>query len=381
MTLKQLTPLFEAITKAHGKPFVVGGFVRDTLMGLDPKDIDIEVHEMDVFDLIDLLKRFGKVDEVGKSFGVLKLRFKGMDLDISMPRTERKLGQGHTDFAIDVNPFLGIKKALARRDFTINAMAFDMTTGEPVLVDPFGGASDIKAGVLRHVGPAFAEDPLRVLRAVQFAARFGMVLATDTILMCRSLVPELLSTISDERIWGEFEKIGAKGRDLKCFAIAIEDVGLQGVFGIITKPRFATMTELTGELDGQSIRIPLVLAACGVDPDKFRAMPKDVARDIRDLQLAAHTTWGIESSRRIARQFRRITFLDALRIRPSLSAEVDPRVWTGPIPVPVTGFDLIEAGIKPGPGMGEKLAMITAFVDRDPDLTKEDAISLALQVG
>lgn len=376
MTLEQLTPLFEAITKAHGKPFVVGGFVRDQLLGLDPKDIDIEVHEMDVFDLIDVLRKLcGKVDDVGKSFGVLKARFAGLDLDISMPRTERKLGTGHTEFAIDVNPFLGIKKALARRDFTINAMAFDMSSGEPVLVDPFGGARDLKDGILRHVGPAFAEDPLRVLRAVQFAARFDMVLANDTILMCRSLVPELLSTISDERIWGEFEKIGAKGRSIRAAAIALEDVGLQGVFGVITSPRFTTMEDLL-DRDLGDRRVPIVLAAAGVDPGKFKAMPKDIARDIRDLQMLAGTTMGVVGSRRLARILKRVTFREATLIRPSLMNEIDPAVLVKPLPVPVTGNDLIELGMKPGPEIGEALRLITHVTDSLGSMTREAGLAL-----
>lgn len=185
------------------RPRLAGGCVRDGLLGLTPKDFDIEVQGIDFDRLHAILAPFGSTDVVGRSFGVLKLRLGKTEYDFSLPRRESKTGAGHRGFAITPDPTLSDADAAARRDFTINAITCDPFTGE--LFDPHGGQQDLRDRILRHTSPAFIEDPLRVLRAFQFAARFNLTLAPETAALCRGIVhtfPEL----PVERVWGEWEK-------------------------------------------------------------------------------------------------------------------------------------------------------------------------------
>ena len=190
----------EYVKEAGGRAFYVGGFVRDRLLGIENKDVDIEVHGIEPDALYEILGRLGEPLSFGKSFGVFAL--KGEDIDIAMPRRERATGSGHRDFEVDVDPFIGTREAARRRDFTINALMEDVLTGE--LVDHFGGRRDLDEGVIRHIDPAtFIEDPLRVLRGAQFAARFGFAIAPDTTELCRGID---LSALSRERVEEEMKK-------------------------------------------------------------------------------------------------------------------------------------------------------------------------------
>lgn len=190
----------EYVREAGGRVFFVGGFVRDRLLGIDNKDVDIEVHGIEPDALYGILKKAGEPLTYGKSFGVFGI--KGESIDIAMPRREHATGRGHRDFEIDVDPFIGTQAAARRRDFTINSMMEDVLSGE--LIDHFGGRSDLEAGIIRHIdADAFVEDPLRVLRGAQFAARFGFSVATDTIELCRGID---LSALSAERVEGELRK-------------------------------------------------------------------------------------------------------------------------------------------------------------------------------
>ena len=190
----------EYVRDAGGKTFYVGGFVRDRLLGLDSKDVDIEVHGVQPDELYRILERTGEPLTYGKSFGVFAL--KGEDIDIAMPRRERATGSGHRDFDVEVDPFIGTHEASRRRDFTINSMMEDVLTGE--IVDHFGGRRDLDEGDVRHIDPAtFIEDPLRVLRGAQFAARFNFIIADATIELCRGID---LSTLSRERVEEELKK-------------------------------------------------------------------------------------------------------------------------------------------------------------------------------
>ena len=200
-------PVLHAIAAAGGRPQIVGGAVRDLLRGEAVKDVDIEVYGLAIDRLVELLGRFGRVDAVGRSFGVLKLRLPdGQELDIALPRRESKIGAGHRGFLAAPDPTMTPREAAARRDFTWNALALTHT-GE--LLDFFGGVADLEAGIIRHTTEAFAEDPLRVLRAMQLAARLDMRLAPETAELSRALLPEA-ATLAVERIWGEWQKWALK---------------------------------------------------------------------------------------------------------------------------------------------------------------------------
>ena len=190
----------ELVAKSDGQAFFVGGYVRDSLLGLDTTDMDIEVHGISPSALESILDTLGQRIEIGKSFGVYNL--KGYSLDIAMPRKEKALGMGHRDFSVEVDPFIGTKQAAMRRDFTVNALMQDILAGQ--IIDHFGGLKDISAGLIRHVNDdSFPEDPLRVLRAAQFAARFGFTVADETIALCRRMQ---LGFLPGERIAGELKK-------------------------------------------------------------------------------------------------------------------------------------------------------------------------------
>ncbi len=196
--------------------------MRDWLCGRPAKDFDIEVLGVSGEQLASTLSRFGATDPVGKSFGVIKLRLAGVDYDFSLPRRETKTGAGHRGFDVGVDPFLPIADALARRDFTLNAMALDPLTGE--LIDPHGGQIDLVAGVLRHTSSAFTEDPLRVLRAMQFAGRFNLVLAPETAALCRSISATYLE-LPVERVWVEWEKWAAHSRHPSAGLRVLQETG------------------------------------------------------------------------------------------------------------------------------------------------------------
>ncbi len=192
--------LADAVRRSGGRALLVGGCVRDWLMQQQPKDWDVEVYNLAPATLRELLESFGRVDAVGEAFTVYKL---GADLDVSIPRRERKHGRGHRAFVIEGDPSMTFEEALRRRDFTINAILQDPLTGE--LIDPFDGQMDIDNKILRAVSnETFAEDSLRVLRAAQFAARFEFDIEPETIEMCRAID---VTDLPRERIWGEMEKL------------------------------------------------------------------------------------------------------------------------------------------------------------------------------
>ncbi|MBA2703100.1 MAG: HD domain-containing protein [Blastocatellia bacterium] len=197
---EKVVALATAVRDAGGRALLVGGCVRDLLMKIEPTDWDLEVYNVEPFKLRALLDEFGPVNVVGEAFTVYKL---GSDLDVSLPRRERKSGRGHRAFAIEGDPSMSIEEATRRRDFTINAILQDPLTEE--IIDPFNGRADIAAGLLRVVSnETFAEDSLRVLRAAQLAARFEFDIAPETAELCRAID---LSDLPAERIWGEMEKL------------------------------------------------------------------------------------------------------------------------------------------------------------------------------
>ncbi len=214
--------VLNAIYDAGFHPYIVGGSVRDALLNLPQKDIDIEVYGGDAEDFIKAIKPLGKVDEVGKSFGVIKLQIGKEDFDISLPRKERKTGDGHRAFDIEPDPFMSLDDATARRDYTINALMYDHRLG--FIVDKHGGYEDLENKILRHVSDAFDEDPLRVLRGVQMSSRFGFTLHPDTITKAQSLLNEY-STLAVERVQIEFQKLYEKGKSTQNALQVLQQTG------------------------------------------------------------------------------------------------------------------------------------------------------------
>ena len=204
-----------AVRDAGGRALVVGGWVRDRLLGRESPDVDIEVFGMPGDRLRSVLEGFGRVEAVGESFQVFKLG----DIDVSLPRRDSKAGRGHKGFVVVGDPDMSIEEAARRRDFTINAISWDPLTDE--YFDPFHGREDLERRYLRMVDArTFPDDSLRVLRAVQFVARFNLELDPETRALCRTIQ---LDDLPAERIWGEIEKLLLKAsRPSTGFTLALD---------------------------------------------------------------------------------------------------------------------------------------------------------------
>ena len=204
----------------HGDPYLIGGSVRDSLLGIPSKDIDIEIYGISENDLSNVVDNSlgGKQEQVGKAFGVFKVG----DFDIALPRTETAIGDKHTDFDVELDPNLPLDEAARRRDFTINALMYDYKNNE--ILDFFGGQEDLKSKTIKHVdSDTFVEDPLRVYRAAQFAARFDFSIDPSTKELAQSMD---LSNLPKERVFVEFEKMFLKAATPSTGLQALDDMGV-----------------------------------------------------------------------------------------------------------------------------------------------------------
>lgn len=202
-----------AVRERGGRALVVGGWVRDQLRGHPSKDVDLEVFGIPEGELPALLSSFGRVEAVGQSFAVYKVVANGRSeasrresqtaIDVALPRRDSRTGRGHKGFEVHGDPWMSFEEAARRRDFTINAISWDPLTNE--YIDPFDGRGDLSRRLLRAVDPeTFGDDSLRVLRGVQFAARFEFALEDRTAALCRRIP---LDDLPAERVWGELEKL------------------------------------------------------------------------------------------------------------------------------------------------------------------------------
>jgi tRNA nucleotidyltransferase (CCA-adding enzyme) len=205
---KELQEIFESLCEKGIRPIIVGGFVRDFFLNFESKDIDIELYNIPSLEEVEKnLKQFGKVNSVGKSFGVVKLLYKGLDLDFSLPRVENKDAKGHKGFTITITASLTFKEAAHRRDFTINTIGYDILNKK--ILDPYNGIYDLQKRVLKAVDlQKFGEDPLRVLRAVYFTTKFDLHIQQDLFLLCQDMIDkDILNELPKERIFEELKKI------------------------------------------------------------------------------------------------------------------------------------------------------------------------------
>lgn len=216
--------LASKVKEKGGRAFYVGGYVRDLLLNIPNKDIDIEVHGIAEKDLVAILNEIGEVDYYGRSFGIYALRHE--DIEVALPRSEKVLGTGHRDFEISVDPDMGYKNAALRRDFTINALMMDVLSHE--ILDYFNGTDDLNKGIIRHVNDvSFAEDPLRVYRAAQFASRFGFKIDERTVELCKGIDTFVLSR---ERIEEELKKALLKAKRAEIFFECLKEMNQKDVW-------------------------------------------------------------------------------------------------------------------------------------------------------
>jgi len=229
---EQIIKLAKLVKDSGGRAMLVGGCVRDELMNAEPKDFDVEVYGIEPKKLKEILENLGKVDVVGEAFTVYKI---GNNLDVSLPRREKKISRGHKGFVVEGDPFMAFEEASKRRDFTINAILQDVLTGE--IIDFYGGREDIERKLIRHVSSeTFGEDSLRVLRAAQFAARFEFEIDAETARLCRQID---LTDLPKERIWSELEKLLLKAEK--------PSTGLQNFYDLrVAEQLFPEMQALVG---------------------------------------------------------------------------------------------------------------------------------------
>lgn len=203
-TLKEI---LVQIKKNGGTPYYIGGYVRDKLLGVESKDIDIEVFGLSYETLTNILSQFGKADLVGKSFGVIKVKVDGKDYDFNLPRRDSKNGIGYKGFKITVDHTMTLKEAALRRDFTVNSMSIDMAGN---LIDLFNGQVHLSNKQLIPTSEAFQEDAVRLLRGFQFSARFDFR-ANNLVKRYSDLMNTEFKSLDKSRIWEEWKKWALKG--------------------------------------------------------------------------------------------------------------------------------------------------------------------------
>ena len=217
-------------------PILVGGCVRDSFLNISCKDYDVEIFDINSLNIIEnTLKKYGSVKLVGKSFGVLTLKVDDYDFDFALARTEEKIGLGHNDFKVTTNSKLTYKQAALRRDFTINSIGYDFFKKE--FIDPFNGLNDLKNKTIKHINnTTFIEDPLRVYRAIQFAARFEFKLDNKTKELCKKMVlNDDLKHLAKERIYEEFKKVFLKSKKPSIAFELLRDLGVLKYFSELEK--------------------------------------------------------------------------------------------------------------------------------------------------
>jgi len=408
---KEVVDLCEAIRKAGGRALLVGGCVRDLLVDKVPKDYDLEVYNLPSEKLRDVLLEFGPVNTVGESFAVYKMVFSKtarsaavesspdaapskFEIDVSIPRRESKSGRGHRAFEIHGDPEMTFEEAARRRDFTVNAILYDPLDRN--LIDPYDGARDLERLILRVVDPAtFVDDSLRVLRAVQLAARFEFSIDPRTAELCRSID---LSDLPVERVWGEVEKLLTLARRPSIGLAAALELNAAGKVlpkfanaALADKQRFARVCLAIDEAallaepltEGRRIAVMLSVVTIGLhcsDPKpglERLAIQTLGGFDVRGAVLAVvgerEKVEDFYRRRASAAEFRRLAVrveLDLLyRAIAAFESSRDAAQWFisrarelsvehAPPPPLLKGRHLLELGIEPGPRMGELLRRI-----------------------
>jgi tRNA nucleotidyltransferase (CCA-adding enzyme) len=397
-----------AVRRAGGRAYLVGGTVRDRRLGIPIVDVDLEVFGLDAERVRELLASLGRVDAVGRQFGVFKLTTEGSTIDVGLPRRERTTGDGHRAFDVVPDPHLDVAAAAARRDLTINALLEDPLDG--TLVDPWHGLADLERGILRHVSSAFVEDPLRVLRVVQFAARFGFAIADETAALCRAID---LASLPAERIAVEVSKwllaprpaLGLAALVATGAAKLFPPLGLAGIAPsagseLVTSHRGIRLDAAAARCAGLDDPLAMMLAAL-LAPLPGVAFERDATRDLlatiasgaRRQELASALCEALESAMAQALEppfVRRLALRAPLAALASLAAAegvarsrspargeelaavaASLGVLTAPPRPLLQGRDLLALGLPAGPAVGRLLAaafeaqLDGAFGDRE----------------
>ena len=366
--------LASKVKEKGGRAFYVGGYVRDLLLNIPNKDIDIEVHGIAEKDLVAILNEIGEVDYYGRSFGIYALRHE--DIEVALPRSEKVLGTGHRDFEISVDPDMGYKNAALRRDFTINALMMDVLSHE--ILDYFNGTDDLNKGIIRHVNDvSFVEDPLRVYRAAQFASRFGFKIDERTVELCKGIDTFALSR---ERIEEELKKALLKAERAEIFFECLKEMNQKDVW-------FKGVNNLSCLMKYESNRINadnkyyfmVLLLALDNGLDFIEAFSNN--RELKAYVKRYYELYELINNRTLfTERYLKDSFDDFVYI---LSADEKVKVNSYLENIDkiklnlVSGDELLRRNIKPGENFGRALRDINRLIIEG--MNKEKAIGVVLK--
>lgn len=362
------------VNEKGGRTYYVGGCVRDLFLGKENKDIDIEIHGIDESTLIEILSKFGEPLTYGKSFGIYTIN--GYNIDIALPRKEKKIGSGHKDFDVEINPHIDINDAIKRRDFTINAIYKDVLSGE--IIDPFDGLNDINNKIIKHIDDvSFVEDPLRVLRAAQFASRFEFDVSNKTIELCKSID---IKTLSRERVEEELKKALLKSNKPSIFFKYLKDMNqIDYWFNDINLKYIDKANEYIDKVEN---KYAYLLSSLCLN-SSF-----EIIRFTNDKQIFEYTenmrnniNISLDSDFQINKLFYRlININDFIYLKMSIDDKYNYlfekyEAYKKLIEKPyVTGDDLIKCGFIPNKDFGEIIEFVTNL--RLQGLAKDEALKL-----
>ena len=373
----ELEKIFDKLHNLNLKAVIVGGFIRDFYLGKISKDIDIEVYGLDSIEqLSPILKEFGKVYEVGKSFGVCKLELLNLDLDFSMPRIDSKISDGHKGFLVSTKKELDYKTAASRRDFTINSIGYDTSNKE--ILDPFNGINDIQNKILKIVDEnSFIEDPLRVFRAMGMVARFELEVEKNTFELCAKMIQKkMLRELPKERIFEEIKKVFLKSKTPSFGFVFFKYIGGLSFFDELnisdklwmqtmeSLDSFATNNQNNNTLDNKTnIKLLLVLLSYHLKEEMIVSFiskitnEKDISSEIIQIienskilqnNASKYTLCKIATKVKLQELF---LILDALNFdtKSNYQKALELNIMTKPIPKLLEGRHLISLGLKPSP--------------------------------
>jgi len=391
--LKNLPTILKIISKElyriGATAIIVGGAVRDYYLNLSIKDYDLEIYGLDTLEQLEcILLKYGSVNIVGKSFGVLKFKYDGDEYDFSFPRKESKTGVGHRGFKITIDNNLSFQEASRRRDFTINAMGFEIE--KDIFLDPYNGLLDIKNKKIKHIDDlTFIEDPLRVYRAIQFCARFEFILDEKSFILCQNMVKNnILKTISKERIFEELSKLLLKAEQPSIGFYLMKSLGMLEIFPELETINFRDLDYKNLDIKGMYVLLLRKLKREKIlsflykitDSNKFI---EDISLFIEYYQMGSLFFKNCATDADIKRLATKINISDLTTIakyddkvanswllQKAQELEVDKK----PLKPTVTGKDLINIGLKPSPQFKKILEEIYDLELEGIDYNIEDII-------
>ncbi|OCL93966.1 CCA tRNA nucleotidyltransferase [Aliarcobacter thereius] len=363
---KELENIFDDLKKIKAEPIIVGGSVRDSFLNKKIKDYDIEVFNISsIENLIKLLSKYQEPKFVGKSFGVLKLKFDDLEFDFSLPRTESKIGQKHRDFDVVLDSKLTYEEASKRRDFTINSIGYDYFKNQ--FLDPHNGIDDLKNRKIKHIDDkTFVEDSLRVFRAVQFASRFNFKIDNNTKELCKNIVKNKeLEYLSSERVFEELKKLFLKSKKPSIGLKLLDDLE---IFDISFKKSYKAIDKLIRILENKDIkdekRVLAIVFALLLKKQNKEKKDNFISKVINDKSLIKHINLLIENELRndikyLKRLSLKVNIEELIfiyfaknknkkRLKNILKKLKKNNILNKPMEILVLGKDLIDAGFSAG---------------------------------